>query len=135
MPEFKSSSFSVNASHNVLVDFLSVPSNLLEILPADRIEDWKTEGENCSFKIRGLSRIALRLSEKQDEQVIYSSTSEKPFPFKLNIHMKNVGNNQSAFNANFDADVNSFMSMMLEKPLTAFLNSLGDSISKKYSGS
>jgi hypothetical protein len=135
MAEFKSASFSVDASHKVLSEFLSIPSNLLEIFPADRIEDWKSEGESCSFKIKGLSHISLRLLDKKEGKVIYENTSAKPFPFKLNINMADAGNGKSSLDANFDAEVNSFMSMMLQKPLTAFLNSLGELITKKYSES
>jgi hypothetical protein len=133
LAEFSSNSFNIEASNESLVAFLSVPSNLLEILPQDRIEDWKTEGETCSFKIKGLSHISLKLLSKSDEQVVYANTSDKPFPFKLNINAMDAGGAKASLNAAFDADVNSFMGMMLKKPLTAFLDSLGEAIEKKYS--
>ncbi|MDP4762111.1 MAG: hypothetical protein NWR97_00550 [Salibacteraceae bacterium] len=134
MAEFSSSSFSINAGNATLLDFLSVPSNLLEILPADRIEDWKSECDTCSFKIKGLAHISLKLSSKSNTQVVYANTSDKPFAFRLNINANDAGNANSNLDASFDADVNSFMSMMLKKPLSAFLDSLGEAIQKKYSG-
>lgn len=134
LAEFSSNSFDIQTTSQSLVEFLSVPSNLLEILPQDRIEDWKTEGDSCSFKIKGLAHISLKLSSKNTEQVVYANTAEKPFPFRLNINAKDAGDQKANLNASFDADVNSFMSMMLKKPLTAFLDSLGEAIEKKYSG-
>lgn len=133
MAEFSSNSFDIQTTNQSLIEFLSIPSNLLEILPQDRIEDWKTEGDTCSFKIKGLAHISLKLSSKSDERVVYANTSDKPFHFKLNINAIAAGNEKAKLNASFDADVNSFMSMMLKKPLTAFLDSLGEAIEKKYS--
>lgn len=128
---FSSDSYHISTSAETLNAFLSEPSNLIEILPQDRIEDWKTEGETCSFKIKGLSHISLKLALRTPSSVVYENTSSKPFPFKLNIYTSAMSN-MVDLSASFDADVNSFMKMMLQKPLTNFLNSLGETIQKKY---
>lgn len=132
MADFSSSTFQINCTNTELSDYLGQPANLVEILPADRIEDWKTEGDSCSFKIKGLAHISLKLAEKSASKVVYSNTSEKPFPFNLIINTKDAGNNSTSLDAAFDADVNSFMGMMLKGPLSAFLNSLGEAIQKRY---
>lgn len=131
MAKFQSSSFSVNVDQKTLMAFLSVPANLLEILPADRIEDWKSEGETCSFKIKGLAGISLRLSKGDDNSVVYVSNADKPFQFTLKVQIadKETG---SEVDAVFDADVNAFMGAMLKSPLTNFLNGLGQSIKDKF---
>ncbi|NQV52286.1 MAG: hypothetical protein HQ500_03845 [Flavobacteriales bacterium] len=130
MAVFESDKHTVATNPAILTDFLAIPSNLLEILPQDRIENWRSEGDTCAFKIKGLADIQLKLFSANANEVVYASISEKPFNFKLIIHAKGTENTE--LSATFDADVNTFMSMMLKTPLTNFLNSLGEALSKRY---
>ncbi len=132
MTSFNSDTYSLSTGQKEVSDFLAQPANLHEILPQERIENWKIDGDQCSFKIKGLADIALKLENATDSEVTYVSTSEKPFPFKL-IVMLNEAEGGSSISAKFDADVNSFMGMMLKTPLTNFLNSLGKALNRKYS--
>lgn len=132
MTTFNSDSYPISATPNEIYTFLAQPANLREILPQDRIENWKVDGDQCSFKIKGLADIALKLESADDYKVTYVSTSEKPFAFKLIVDL-NTQDNGAAISAKFDADVNSFMGMMLKSPLTNFLNSLGEALNRKYS--
>ncbi len=132
MTTFNSDSYPISATPNEISTFLAQPANLREILPQDRIENWKVDGDQCSFKIKGLADIALKLESADDYKVTYVSTSEKPFAFKLIVDL-NTKDDGAAISAKFDADVNSFMGMMLKSPLTNFLNSLGEALNRKYS--
>jgi len=132
MVHFESSGYTIKATASELSNFLSTPSNLRSILPADRIEDWEASETGCAFKIKGLAHIQLRLDQHTDTAVKYVSASDKPFSFELVVHLKDV-DGASQIRATFDAEVNSFMSMMLKGPLTNFLNALGEAIQKKYS--
>jgi len=128
---FESNSFDINANSKAVSDYFGKPSNLKDLLPADRIEDWNETEETCSFKIKSLAHIFLRIKDITDQKVVYTSDAEKPFPFDLNIHITASGDTCS-IKADFDADVNGFMGMMLKQPLTNFLNSLGEAASKKF---
>lgn len=132
MAEFKSDRFLINTTRKGLKEFLSQPSNLKLILPEDRIENWKEEGNSCSFKIKGLAEIRLKLEDSDEGEVIYASASDKPFPFKLVVRLGEDQEGASEINAFFDADVNSFMGAMIKTPLTNFLNALGDAIKKRF---
>lgn len=132
MTKFESSQFSVAKSNVVISDFLAQPNNLIEILPQDRIEDWKSDDDKCSFKIKGLAHISLKLVSKEADKVIYASASDKPFAFELVVRMEEKDESNCDLSASFDADVNAFMGTMLKGPLTNFLNSLGESIKQKF---
>lgn len=131
MAKFTSDSFRVGSDSNAISNFLGNPNNLIEILPADRIEDWQATNSTCSFKIKGLATINLKLSEVSNTEVIYTSNAEKPFAFKLVISLNDDAGG-SHLSAYFDADVNAFMGSMLNGPLTKFLNHLGNQIVAKY---
>jgi hypothetical protein len=132
MSQFKSDSFLINTTRKGLKEFLSQPSNLKLILPEDRIENWKESDDGCSFKIKGLAEIRLRLEDSDDGEVIYASASDKPFPFKLVVGLGEDQDGGSEINAFFDADVNSFMGAMIKTPLTNFLNALGSAIKNRF---
>jgi hypothetical protein len=132
MAIFNSDYFLIRLSKEGLRTYLSDPANLKEILPADRIENWQSEGTSCSFKIKGLAEVSLNLETTALDEVIYISASPKPFPFKLVIQLEEGSESDTKINAYFDADVNSFMGAMLKTPLVNFLNALGVAIKKRY---
>ena len=134
MQTFSSEKHSIPASASTLTAYLSRPENLREILPADRVENWKSEGDHCSFKIKGLADIALRLDQSTAENVTYVSATNKPFAFTLVLNITSTTEGQSTLSAHFEADVNSFMGMMLKTPLKNFLDSLGTALKIKYEG-
>lgn len=129
--KFESASYKVATAPQTLSSFLAVPANLYEILPQDRIEGWKSDDTGCSFKIKGLAQISLKLDTADRASVVYVSASEKPFSFFLRIYTQ-PSDDQTTLNAEFEADVNAMMGMMLKTPLTNFLNSLGEAIQRKY---
>ena len=131
MAIFKSELYEIMAEQAVVGGFLAVPENLFEILPQERIEDWKFSEKECSFKITGLAPISLKLQTVDAHQITFVSNSEKPFAFSLNLHL-GVKGDSTDLSADFDADVNAFLGTMLKGPLTNFLNHLGSSIQKKY---
>ncbi|MEZ4721242.1 MAG: hypothetical protein R2813_05125 [Flavobacteriales bacterium] len=132
MTKFESSHFNISMANATVADFLAIPSNLQEILPQDRIEDWKSDKDKCSFKIKGLAHISLKLVSHEPHCVVYASDSDKPFAFELIVNMDETGNQSCDLSASFDADVNSFMGAMLKSPLTNFLNSLGEALKQKF---
>lgn len=132
MTKFESSHFNISQANNSVAEFLAVPANLHEILPQDRIEDWKSDAGKCSFKIKGLANISLKLVSNEPYRVVYASDSNKPFSFELVINLEPTGDQSCDLSASFDADVNSFMGAMLKSPLTNFLNSLGEALKQKF---
>jgi len=132
MAVFNSETFQVATSSNLISQFLSDPQNLIEILPQDRVDDWKADASSCSFKIKGLASIFLVKEKADNNAVVFRSNSDKPFPFLLIIDL-DENDGFTNISARFDAEVNTFMGSMLKGPLTNFLNHLGSEIKQKYS--
>ncbi|GAB5538590.1 MAG: hypothetical protein Salg2KO_06930 [Salibacteraceae bacterium] len=128
----KSDTFQINTTPAEIISFVGAPANLIDILPADRIEQWKSDGNTCSFKIKGLAHIDLVLDSVTDTQITYISNSEKPFPFKLKITATQDDAGKSSLSAEFDPEVNAFMATMIKTPMTNFLNHLGSAISNRF---
>ena len=112
--------------------YLSDLRNFKELLPQDKISDWRGEEDNCSFKVQGGYKIGLQWdSGVEYSKIVLSSTSVSPFPFKLNILLEadDTGTNAQQI---CDADINPFLKMMVEKPLKNLFDYIADCLVKKF---
>ena len=103
-------------------------NNITHLLPQDKISDFKSSETECSFKVQGGVVISLVQKELNAFDSIHMVSGEKsPFPFKLVISLKAVEDQTEGF-IHFDGEVNMFLKMMVEKPLTNLFNYMSDKI-------
>ncbi len=104
-------------------DFLSNFKNIGSLMP-EQVEQFKTDGDTCSFTIKGMATLGLAYESKSpNNEVVMCSNGKVPFDFKLRCKILESGE-QSQLQLFLDADLNPFLKMMAEKPLTNFLNLL-----------
>ena len=97
--------------------FLQDMNNFQQLLPQDRISDWKSDGVSCSFKVAGAATIGLQLDGgTAPNHVRLKSTERSPFPFTLDVHLDGASGTTHAYQV-FEADLNPFIKMMVESPL------------------
>ncbi len=100
-------------------------------MPADKISDWQSSVDTCSFKIPNLGKIGFKhdvLTEPTQLKLI--SLNDKPFGFTMIFNIDNHGA-QSKAQIIVDADLNPMLKMMAEKPLTAFFNGIAQKLQAK----
>ena len=104
-------------------NFLSDFRNFGTLMP-DQIEGFTTDVNSCSFTIKGMATLGLIFDSKTPNSlVVMKSHGKVPFDFKLNCRISEQGE-QSQLQLTLDAELNPFLKMMAEKPLTNFLNLL-----------
>lgn len=112
----------VNAPLEEVYTFLTNAENLEQLLPKDEVKDFKGSEKECSFKVQGGVTISLQQEELTPNKEIQMVSGEKsPFPFKLNVHLKEVDGKTEGLII-FDGEVNAFLKMMVKKPLTNLFN-------------
>ena len=122
----------VNAEIQTVFDFLTNTENLYHILPQDKISDWKADSTSCSFKIQGGVTISLKQqSQEAPVKLVMKSGEKSPFPFTLTVHLTSQGAQTEGYIA-FDGDVNMFLKMMVEKPLTNLFNYMSEKLREYY---
>lgn len=122
----------VNASAQTVFDFLMNSENLYHILPQDKISNWKADNSSCSFNVQGGITISLiRTESTAPNQIIMKSGEKSPFPFTLTVHLKEIDGKTEGYIA-FDGEVNAFMKMLVDKPLTNLFNYMSNKIQKYY---
>ena len=122
----------VSAPQQTVFDFLKDANNLIHLLPQDKISDFKATKDECSFKVQGGVIISLiHDGEKGMDQLFMKSGEKSPFPFRLTIHTSNK-DNQTEGRIDFDGEVNMFLKMMVEKPLTNLFNFMSKKLQEHY---
>ncbi len=119
--DLKSDKVAISASIKDVHAFLSDARNLELILPHDKISDFKSDENQCSFKVQGAIVISLIQNGSEATKIFLKSGEKSPFPFKLTVYLEDKGLKTEGF-IEFDGEVNSFLKMMVEKPLQALFN-------------
>ena len=128
MSNFTSPEAKVNLSAEQLYEKLCNLNNLKDILPSE-ITDFHSTEDSCSFKMGGIPKITLVLAEKTPFSKIILQAENSQIPFSLECNISQNGENCKAV-LEVNAGLNIMMRMMLEKPLTNFLNAIAKSLSQ-----
>lgn len=109
-----------------LYTFLQDMNNFQQLLPQDRISEWKSDGSSCSFKVQGAATIGLQLDGGTEPNLVKMKATERsPFPFTLDVHLNEQDGTTEAWQV-FNGDINPFIKMMVEKPLKNLFDHIAD---------
>lgn len=82
------------------------------------------------FALKGMPEIVLQKKEvKPYEQIILGAASDK-LPFTLTADILMVGENESTVILSFEGEFNAMMAMMIKTPITNFMGTLTENLSK-----
>lgn len=124
---------SVGTNRSNIIDFLINPKNLEHLLPMDKVKDFVCDETSCSFKVQGGFIISLVQDGNEEDKVFLKSGEKSPFPFKLTIHLVEQEKDITEGHIEFDGEVNTFLKMMVEKPLLSLFNYMSNKLSKHFS--
>lgn len=109
-----------------LYAFLQDMNNFRQLLPEGRISEWQSDGKSCSFKVQGAATIGLELAGGEAPGLLrLKATERSPFPFTLDVHLKEENGSTTAWQE-FNAELNPFIKMMVEKPLGNLFDHIAD---------
>ena len=130
--KIKGNTVLVNTTQQEAFDFLKDSNNLIHVLPQDKISDFKSTDEMCSFKVQGGVIISLVQDGSDGKDILFMKSGEKsPFPFRLSIVMKDLGAQTEGY-IQFDGEVNAFLKMMVERPLTNLFNYMSVKLQERF---
>ena len=116
-------------------DFLQDMNNFKELLPENKISEWKADLDECSFKVQGAATIGLKLNGgTPPTHIKMRSTDKAPFPFDLDVHLAEVDGVTDAHQV-FEADINPMLKMMVEKPLKNLFDHIADKMAAIHGSS
>tara|TARA_B000000565_G_C23649856_1_gene326163 strand:- start:116 stop:508 length:393 start_codon:yes stop_codon:yes gene_type:complete len=115
-----------NLTAEQLFNKLSNLTNLKEIIPSS-IESFEASEDSCSFKMKGMPKLDLFISEKNPFSKISLSANGSPVSFSLDCFIRDCGEKCQA-RLEIYAELNMMMKMMVEKPINNFLNVLSEKL-------
>jgi carbon monoxide dehydrogenase subunit G len=123
----------INTNSTELFDLLSDLTNYINLFPKDKIDNWSATKESCTFKIKGLAEVGLKIVASTPNTIIcIDSHGKAPFKFTLNFYLEKITDNETSVSYVFEANINPFMKMMAEKPLTQFFNEIIVNLKSNY---
>src|SRR6185295_18090939 len=117
MTRLESDQVTVNKPAQQVFDFLSDFNNYQRLMP-EQVTDWKSTSDECSFTIKGMASLGMKMKEKiPHSKIVIEKNGKAPFDFFL---ICEIADKQSQCEAQlfFDADLNPMLKMMASKPLT-----------------
>lgn len=118
----------VNKSVDELVQMLNSPEKYHELMP-DSLQSFEVRDNGFKFSLKGMPEIALKIDQVTNEKVVLKSASSS-LDFALMGTMNPINDQKTEVQLLFEGKFNPFIKMMVEKPLTNFINALSDNIEK-----
>lgn len=130
--KIESKTVRIKASQSEIFKYVSDLNNFKELLPMDKISDWESNEDFCSFKIKGTATIDLHKDQVEEPSKIGLKGGEKsPFPLSIDIYMDDADGETEVYQK-INADVNPFLKMMVEKPLTNLFDFIAERLQEKF---
>ncbi|MDP4828183.1 MAG: hypothetical protein NWR73_10870 [Flavobacteriales bacterium] len=122
----------LKADQQAVYSFVKDLNNLIELLPQDKVSDWKGGDTNCSFKVSGGYSLGLEhKSLSEFNQIILQSSAGSPLKFDLDIQINpSEAGSEAGMVCNLEA--NAFVMMMVEKPLRNLFDFIAERLHQKF---
>ena len=118
----------VKCSAEECFNFLSDMNNYEQILPNDKITDWKSTTNSCFFKIQNTYSLELLYSSSEPNRLIHIvSGPASPIKFELDMVLEEHNESCKA-HLICNADINQFLKLIIEKPLYYLFNHMADKL-------
>ena len=76
----------INATQEVIYNFLMDTNNLKPLFPQSKISDWESTTETCSMKVKSMGVLGLkRVAATPNSLIYFDSFGKTPFKFTFNI--------------------------------------------------
>ncbi|KAB1154629.1 SRPBCC family protein [Tenacibaculum aiptasiae] len=119
----------VKKSAKDIFDFFSKLENFEQLMP-ENTQKFEVDGDSFIFGLKGMPEIRLVMKEKTEYSNITLGAASSKLPFTLSSDISEVSENECQVVLKFNGDFNPMMAMMVKKPLTKFIETLTDNISK-----
>ncbi len=107
--------------YNYLTDF----NNFEQLIPADKVSNWRAEGGQCSFDVDGVGEIKLEIIERKAHELIkLEGVAQGMVHFTFWIQLKAIEEKDTRVKISVEPGINPMMMAMVKKPLKNFVDLL-----------
>ncbi|MBA3665178.1 MAG: hypothetical protein H0W61_13345 [Bacteroidetes bacterium] len=114
-----------------IFDFIGDFKNFDSILPHDKIENFQYQDNECSFNIKGITPMKIKMAEKKPyEFILFTSDGLAKFNFNLKVYFIGEAEQPGACKVELEGDLNPFIKVMADKPLTNLVNAMSKKLAE-----
>jgi carbon monoxide dehydrogenase subunit G len=131
MSKIESKTGVVNKPAEKIYKYISDFNNFQSLMPEDKVKDFESTEDTCSFTVEGVGQAGLKIIEKTPSSLIKISSDENTtFDFLLWIQIKELEPGDSRIKITTEVNLNPMMAAMAKKPLKNFVDTLIDQAEK-----
>ena len=105
--------------------------NNFEKLMPDSIAKFEvTDADSFIFGLKGMPEIKLRMKDKTPNSKIVLGAASDKLPFTLTANIEEISESAAAIQLVFEGEFNAMMAMMVKGPITKFIETLSENMSK-----
>ena len=105
--------------------------NNFEKLMPDSIAKFEvTDADSFIFGLKGMPEIKLRMKDKTPNSKIVLGAASDKLPFTLTANIEDISESSAALQLVFEGEFNAMMAMMVKGPITKFIETLSENMSK-----
>lgn len=119
----------IKATDEQVFNYLSDFNNYKELMP-EAVSSWESDKDSCTLSVSMISNLKMQIIERKPNSYI-KITGSGPFEFILHVNIEKVESTCKA-GMTFEADINPFMKMMIEKPMGQFFGYLTKQVQAKF---
>ena len=113
-----------------IYNFLTNLNNFQKLMPSE-VSDWNSTENECTFTLKGMPSIGFMITEQTPyTDIVYKGIGKLPAAVFLKVAIVSTGETQCKAQLFLEADLNPMLKMMVEKPLTKFLDVLAHNLTK-----
>jgi hypothetical protein len=108
-----------------LYDLLGDFRNFKKILPEDKVENFVYSENECSFSIKGITPMTVKMAEKKPvEFILFTSEGLGKFNFNLKANFMGEANAQGKCSIDLSGDLNPIILNLAKESLQQLVNTM-----------
>lgn len=119
----------VNKSAEEAYKFFMTLENFEQLMP-ESTQKFEVEGDSFLFALKGMPEIRLVLGDSVEFSKVSLNAASSKLSFSLSAHINELSSESSEVQLKFEGEFNAMMAMMVKKPLTSFIDTLTENITK-----
>jgi carbon monoxide dehydrogenase subunit G len=113
-----------------IYNFLTNLNNFQKLMPSE-VSDWQSTVSECTFTLKGMPSIGFMITDQTPEtNIVYKGIGKLPAAVFLKVAITPNGDEACKAQLFLEAELNPMLKMMVEKPLTKFLDVLAHNLTK-----
>ena len=104
--------------------------NFEKLMPGSIAKFEVTDTDSFIFGLKGMPEIKLRIKDKTPNSKIVLGAASDKLPFTLIANIEEISDSSAAIQLVFEGEFNAMMAMMVKGPITKFIETLSENLTK-----